>query len=776
MKHLQDSVCDVLIKWRYGWLFVSLLCLGLIATGIPHLRVNPELKALIDADNPFLKALDVFEAKYASTDQVFILVSQKDAAVSSPAGLRLVRQVSKDVETLPHSYRIDSLTNFRFSESVDDDLTIDSLDGLQARGILGDSAISEYVQRNELVTDRLITRDGRVAMVSVTFNISGDRNQGLADILSGLKQRRSQWLAQFPDADVHFAGGLMIEAEMAEIINRDNAILVPLMLLAGFVINIVLLRSLAGYLAGLAIILISVVAAAGASGLLGIDITNVSSMGFMLVIVLATADTVHLTANYIANLRKGMLRFDAARTSLADNMKSMLLTNVTTVIGFLSLNTAGSPQLAAMGNIGAMGIVFALVFSWTVFPSVLLVFKVRVPQQPLLLTRLSASLTDFAIRFRIPLLATFGCLMLASAFYMLKLVPDEDRYGYFRPGTENYATQQFSEHRISAQRVISVDISTGSAEGITDPAVMTKIESLNGWIRQQPQAVYVFSYTDILKRLNKAFHGNDTGYFRIPDTQALASQLLLAYEMSMSYGQDIFDLTNFDKSSVRMTIGLEAMGSRDMLQFKDALSAQLGREFGSSGFAITGMDLVFSDHSQKSLQGMIGGDFLTLFIVTLVIVLVLRSFRYGMLSLIPNLAAPVLMYGIWAIFTDKLSLAAVATFSVCLGIIMDDTLHGLVKYLKARDQGHSAEESIRYSLVTSGPAIIVTTLILAAGASLMALSKFAPNAEVGLVMAPMVIFALAFEFLVFPGLVIQYERWFGRKVDIAPGAESATAA
>lgn len=763
----------IFIEKRHWFLFLSVLVIGITSVGVSGLKFNPELKAYINPNNKYLKSLDEFENKYSSTDSVFILIQKKDDSLLEQEGIKLIEEITKKSGALPYSYRVESITNYNFIKAEGDDLRVDSIANLENHGLLSSGDYKSLILSEPLLVNRLISNDGKVAVIAITFNLPEERNTALEKIFKNLESQRNVITKTHNDVDIYYGGSVIVEAEMAEIITSDNALIIPLMFLIGGLVNLYLLRSFAAYFAGMMVINLAVIGSLGIAGWLKYEITNVSSMGFMLVIILATADTVHLTSNYVANLRKGMEKFSSLKASISSNLSSIVLTNLTTVIGFLCLNTSGAPQFAAMGNIAAGGILLALMFTLTAYPAILLMFNVNPPLRPLPMSVVSEYLVNIAIRYRRSILITFSLLVVVSAIFMFKLKLNEDPYEYFKPGTENHRTLSFMKDNVKGQKYLYVDLVAQDGFVITQPDYLHEVNRFTEWLRSQQEVVHVFSYVDVIKKMNMAMNENKPEFYSIPSSQELSSQYFLAYELSLAYGQDMSDFTDAKKSSARIVIAISRLNNEETVAFKDKLESYLGDVNVFSRVLITGMDLVNADNGIKTLLGMVNGDLLTLVLTTLAIIAMLRSWRYGLLSLVPNVTVPIFLYGVWGMVSDTLSIAALATFSVCFGILVDDTLHVLVKYLRERNEGGSVENALRYSIGTSGPAIIVTTLIFALGSALLDFSHFLPNAEVGYIMAPMVMAALGIEFLVFPGVIILYETLFNKDNYLVATAESS---
>ena len=154
------------------------------------------------------------------------------------------------------------------------------------------------------------------------------------------------------------------------------------------------------------------------------------------------------------------------------------------------------------------------------------------------------------------------------------------------------------------------------------------------------------------------------------------------------------------------------------------------------------------------LEAMKKGSAFTIVVITLVLMLGLQSFKYGLLSLIPNLVPPLVIYGLWGIFIRDMSQAVTVTYSISLGIIIDDTVHILTKYIQERKDGNQPDLAIKSALENTAMALIATTFMIGIGLIIISFASFKPNSDLGLVMAPIVFLALFFDLFLLPGILL----------------------
>ncbi|MFK8014855.1 MAG: MMPL family transporter, partial [Gammaproteobacteria bacterium] len=185
-----------------------------------------------------------------------------------------------------------------------------------------------------------------------------------------------------------------------------------------------------------------------------------------------------------------------------------------------------------------------------------------------------------------------------------------------------------------------------------------------------------------------------------------------------------------------------------------------------------GVAVMFSYISERNIKSMIGGSIFGLILISIILIVALRSVKIGLLSLVPNLLPIGLTFGIWGIFVGQVNMAASVVSGMVLGIVVDDTVHFLSKYLRARrENGLSPADAVRYAFSTVGMALVVTTAILIAGFTVLAQSNFAINATMATLTAMAIALALIVDFLLLPPILLKFDRGDGSATD--PSDESS---
>ena len=316
-----------------------------------------------------------------------------------------------------------------------------------------------------------------------------------------------------------------------------------------------------------------------------------------------------------------------------------------------------------------------------------------------------------------------------SLRYLLPLSPKNELNDvfveYFDTSVPFRAKTDHITDNLSGMYFIDYSLDAKESSGISEPEFLRQLEKLERWLEDQPEVIHVNSYSEVIRTLNKNMHGDDASYNKLPENRELAAQYLLLYEMSLPYGLDLNNQINVDKSATRMQVTLETLSTVATLQFEKRVLEWMQENTPDIATYGASPTLMFSHIGMRNIVSMLTGTTIALLLISGLLIFALRSLKFGLLSLIPNLAPAGVAFGIWAITVGQVGLALSVIVAMTLGIVVDDTIHFLSKYLRARrEKGLDSEAAVRYAFSTVGVALFVTTVVLASGFMMMAQSTF----------------------------------------------------
>lgn len=748
------------IRHRWWIIFISLFAVIAAASGSRFLTISNDTRVFFSEENPQLQALEAMENTYSRIDNVLFAIAPKAGTVFTANTLKAVEELTEASWQIPYSNRVESLSNFQHTRSQDDTLFVDDL--VRDAEQLSDARLEQIktiALSDPRLVNLLVSDSGQVTAININILMPGKSHAEVLEIAAFSRKLADDFRSRYPQLDIHISGGVMLDNAFAEASQDDIKTLVPLMFLTLLVLVGITLRSFSGTLAILIVILFSTATAMGLAGWFGITLTAASVGAPTLILTLAVSDSVHLLVTMFQQMRQGIAKKDAIIESVRINLHPIFLTSVTTVIGFLTMNFSDAPPFRDLGNIVAMGIVAAFIYSIILLPALMAVIPVRVKE------RKDGDggngcdrIAEFVINKRRPVFwaSCAAILLLAAGTSRIEL--DDNFIEYFDDSYDIRVATDFVKDNLRGFDIIEYSLPSGETSGINDPQYLKNVEAFTDWYRQQSNVTSLSTFTDTVKLLNKNMHDDDPSFYRVPESRDLAAQSLLLYEMSLPLGQDLNNMINVEKSATRMIVFFRdttSKGLRDM----DERARQWLKENTPSMFTYgTGLSIIWAHISKRNINSMLLASFGALALISAMMIFALRNFRLGMLSLIPNLSPAIVGFGLWGLLYGRVGLGLSVVVAMTLGIVVDDTVHFMSKYLRARrEYGMQQTDAIRYTFKTVGTAMWVTTVALTAGFLILTLSGYHMNADMGLMTALTITLALILDFLLLPVLLMKFD-------------------
>jgi predicted RND superfamily exporter protein len=367
---------------------------------------------------------------------------------------------------------------------------------------------------------------------------------------------------------------------------------------------------------------------------------------------------------------------------------------------------------------------------------------------------------ELVVRYRKPLLIGNLAFIALAVVGLTNIQLNDNFMKYFDQRYEIRQAADFIQANLTGLDNIEYSLDSGEAGGSNDPAYLAKIEEFANWYRSQPKVTHVNVITDTIKRLNENMHGDNFIYYRLPESRELAAQYMLMYEMSLPYGLDLNNQINVDKSATRMVVTFANASSKELRAADERARAWLSANAPRSMFTYgASLSLMFAHISERNIDQMLTGTVLALLLISGVLLFALRSIKLGLVSMIPNLVPAAMAFGIWGMFVGEVGLTIAVIGTMTLGIIVDDTVHFLSKYRRARNEHHlNPQDAVKYAFSTVGKALFITTIVLIAGFITLTFSGFKLNSDMGLMAAVAIGIALVVDFLFLPPLLMAVDK------------------
>lgn len=758
-----EGIVKSIINRKWFIIPIMLILFLVAASGLQYLGVNNDYHVFFSKENPQLIGYDGLQSKFTKDDNVFVMLEPSNGEVFTKENLVAIEELVEKAWQTPYSSRIDAITNFQHVSASGDEMYVNDLISEVAEKSEDEIEQAEITALSDpLIVNRLLNTEASVTAINITVNLPGKELTENAEVAKFVREMVNQWKSEHPQFNAYLTGNVIFHASFDENFENDMMHLTPIMFLVIIAFLLLTTRNFGATIITFIIILLSMFTGLGLAGWMGIKLSGPVFSAPNMIMTLAIANCIHILLVILNHLRSGNSKKDSIIYGYKINLMPVFITSITTVIGFLSLNFSDTPPFRDLGNITAMGVFASFLYATILLPAFLAVLPLKSKQssfsekESIWLNRLA----DWVIAKRVRIIYSSILITLLFSGFAFKNELNNQFINFFDESVPFKSHSDYIDEKLTGMYNIEFSLPSGETDGISNPAYLKKVEEFENWFRNQENVVHVSSIAEVFRRINRSIHSDNQGYYKIPDNKEEAAQYLLLYEMSLPYGLDLNNQVNVDKSESRFTATVKNISSMELLALTEKaenwLKVNAPTEMHESG---VGMAIMFSHITKRNMTSMLQGGIMGLILISFILIAALRSWKYGLISLIPNLVPIGVAFGIWYFFEGQINMSTSIVFGMVLGIIVDDTIHMLSKYVTARrEMGKSPEDAVKYAFATVSKAAIITTIILTAGFLVLAQSHFGFNAGMAKVTAITIVIALILDLLFLPALLVSIDK------------------
>ena len=740
------------IATRHPW--ISLLascCVALFfLANIPRIQTIDNVDYFtVDGDPDFAFHNEI---KEIFGDDEFFVISFKRPDVFTVDVLRMLKSLAAELEAHPGIRDVQSLGNVDYVDGAREYFEVRKF----LERVPDSHEESQLLRRQALTTplylDNLISRDGTTAALIIYPYDRPEEKEFRVRLLKDVRtllDRHVQGGAAF-----HLAGNTVTNVSLSRFVQDDVKMFIPVTYVCIALVIWFFFRNIRLTVLALLNISVCVGSTMGFMAMMGIAMHNVTSVVPSLVMALALADTVHI----FSGLDKKVLedfpeKRDALGKILDEVFVPCFLTTLTTAVGFLSLAVSSIPPIREFAYVASMGMVFEFFFSFVFLPPLLMLFNPAsiyrdVPENRGMAGFLSA-LNKFVAARRVWICIFCLAIVAASLFFAGRIQVETNLVEYFRPDSLLRQDLDFVQDNLSGVSTLDISVKAEAVDAFTEPKNLQILELIQQHLHTLPGVDTSISFADYIKEMNKSFHDESPDFHTIPDRRDLVAQYLLLYE-----SDNIDDYVNnaFDHARILVRISESSSAKQAQLiaMIREYLEAipRSDLEMRVTGSVVQQVNVI-----RAVTEGLVSSLALALGVIALIMLVVLQSFRTGLLSLIPNLFPLVLNFGIMGLLGISLDTSTALISVVALGIAVDDTIHFLTEYNVQRRLGASRDVALKNVNSQKGLAIVTTSLILCIGFGVLVFSHFIPTFYFGLLSALVMITALFGDLVLLPAVM-----------------------
>lgn len=703
------------------------------------------------------KFFNEFRARYGSDNDFLILAFDNKESIYEVDFLNKVDTITNQLKELPHVEHVQSPTQMNFfvkEQFLGTVFEVPYLHKDSAHLLPNDSIKISALQSP---VKNFFAKDGKGLYILVKHEDQLN-DQAAFELLSGIDS-----LLKTNQTDAYKGGRIVGHTYYIELMERETLIFVGSSIVLIVIFLIISFKSWYGVLIPFAIVASSVIWVIGFMGIIGIPLNLVLNIMPTILMVVGISGVVHFLSKYLDKLREGYEKTEALRLTIKQIGKALFFTSSTTIVGFLSLSTANIPAIVQFGIITAIGVAITLILALTVLPSIInLMRKPRLKEVKVRGTIWEEKLHTFftkvtngkwiilGISAVILGVSIYGTLQIKTNNYIMEDLKDDNplKAGY-----------DHLEAKYNGARPFDMNIEVlDTSKNAFSKDVLIEVEKLQRFIETNHETSVLFSPVNIIKEINVTQSNGNFEKYEIPSGKKL-KKAVREFDKNQDKANLSFILSE-DRKNMRITGTMGDIGSFEsdkrnevMYQFiKDSINTELINP------RLTNGPHLMQLNNQLLTKNIFTGLLIAFIIIGIIVGITYKSFNMIVLSLIPNVV-PLLMVGAIMGFSGiDMKISTSLVFTIAFGIAVDDTIHFLSTYRYYMDEGLGKMQALKRTFISTGKAIILTTLILSGGFMTLALSDFLGTFYIGLLISLTLLFAVFADLILLPVLIILFYR------------------
>jgi predicted RND superfamily exporter protein len=710
-----------------------------IAASFPAARVHFDnsIELWFSEDDPELAIYEQFSQQYEA-DQIIVIGIFGDDVFAATT-LSIVDRISTAAAELEYSFRVNSITRSVLAARLED-------------GFL-DPHFRDTVMASPILNGTLVSSDGTGAAIVVYLSRAGETAELKSQFVATLNEIA---LRETQNTAVSFVlAGAPVMGKAGQAKNRqDMRILVPIMVVIILLLTFAVLRNIWLSLLPLAVVAIAVVWSFAFMGIAGWQMTMVSAMLMPLILAVGVADTIHVVVRFRRQLVAGENRQQAVRSSLLNLLRPCFFTTITTMAGLLALLVSAIAPVRQFGVVAAVGVFAAFVVSITLVPACLLVIPASGGDRSLgtngVLGHSLKSVNAWSGKRPGMIVSASLLLVVLCAWSATRISVGVDPLTWF-PEEDPYRTAiQKVDAAFGGSLSMEFLVSAPGGDLIT-PAVLRRLDRFELWLLENTDISRTISIVDFLKEAARVARDEGADGYSLPRSQFVTDALL----DSLQQAGQLDGWVQADYSGARISARIPVARAQSVVQQTPAIRAYLQNEFADIELQIqmTGYAVLVGKMQDYVIRSQITSFSVAFLVIAILMFLLMRSVTLGLLALIPNLIPLIVGLGSMAFFGVALNPGTVMITAVALGIVVDDTVHFMTAISRQLRNTADISVAIDHAVTDVGRPIVVTSLLLTLGFSVMLIGSFLPSRQIGGISALIIVVALAADIILLPAVL-----------------------
>ena len=474
------------------------------------------------------------------------------------------------------------------------------------------------------------------------------------------------------------------------------------------------------------------------------------------------SDSVHVLTKYLQELRNGRDKIDAIRYAFKSIRLATFLTALTTAIGFLTLIFSNIQPISDFGIYTSVGVMLAYGLTYTMLPAILILAKPRrlyvfAMGEDFWTSKLHRSFAWLLKKRKWVMVSSI--VVIGISFISMRFIEVDNKMLEDLRDT-HILKQEFNymENCFSGCRPFELSLELKSDTQAFSLAFLNDLDTIGSFLQEEYGVGGLISLSEIIKTSNKSLNAGQQEYYAIP-TDSSELQKIEKFLKRKELKQITSLYYNKEKNMIRISGKVADSGRKhyDTLNSKlsDFILKNRQTDF---DYHVTGTAHLIDLNNKSLVENMVWDLLLSVVVIGLVMGVVYKSGKMILLTIIPNLIPLLIVAGIMGLTGIPIKVSTSIIFNIAFGIAVDDTIHFLARVRTILREGLGVNYAVKRTFLTTGKAMIVTTLILSGGFLTLIMSDFLGTFYIGFLISLTLFIAIVCELMITPLLVMYFYR------------------
>jgi predicted RND superfamily exporter protein len=791
IEHNFEKLSDFIFDNRIKIIVVIFIIIIAFISQMKYLTVDTSTEGFLHKNDPLRIEYDKFREQFGRDEKILIAIQSKD--IFTLKFLTKLNKLHRELENnLPYIKEVNSLINARNTRGTIDSLIVDDLFEQLPKNQKALEFKKQLAKNNPLFRDLLIDEAGTITTIIIdtatytsldkngnplvededefgdenTIN-SNEKKEFLSDWENAQIVAKTNEIVtkyQSEDFKILVSGTAVINAELKASVTSDMQKFIKLVLIVMSIFLALMFRRISGVVLPLIAVLFTIISTLGLMAIFKAPITVVTQILPSFLLAVTIGASIHLLAIFFKEFNLTKDKKQALRYAMGHSGLAIVMTSLTTASGLWSFSFSQLAPVADLGKFASAGVLVGLIFTLILLPAFLSLVRLKPKNIKIVnnqevhtfMDKLLIKIANIGITYpkRIILITTIIIIISISIVSQLRF--SHKPIVWFNKNHPVRLATNLIDDKMKGSVTLEVIIDTKKENGLYEPTILNAIDNFSKDILTIKSDKFfvgkTLSVVDIIKETNKALNENKKEAYIIPQDKNLIAQELLLFENSGS--DDLEDFVDSRFSKARITVKLPYIDAMDYIALLNKINQKADKYFKNQAkITTTGISNLLSRIMKAAIYSSAFSYILALILITIMMLILIGNIKIGLVSMIPNISPILVVTTIMVIFDIPLDMFVMLIGAIAIGLAVDDTVHFMHNFRRYELHYNNVNKAIKMTLLTTGRAMIVTTIVLSFGFFVFMGASMDNIFNFGLLTGTAIIIAVLADFFLVPAIM-----------------------